>query len=131
MPVPGPFCRDRRTRCAGSEPLHFLAHHICMKALVWLKPHISGKCWAYLARATEGVGTDNPISSGFIFARNEAWGMVSAAKPLTQAGGSCCPPPVPSPFIRGMRATGARKEAVVATSGNRAVGKGSCDQPNN
>lgn len=103
-----------------------------IKALVWFFPHISGKCWAYLARATKGVQTDNPINSGFIFGRNEAWGMVSAVKAtrtvwiqLLSSSSN------PSPFTQGIQVTDARKEAVVATSGSKEGGKGSCDQPNN
>lgn len=88
VPVPGPFCRTDGTRCAGcwNPCASCPADLLYIQVLVWFIPHISGKCWAYLARATEGAWTDNPINSGFIFGRNQAWGMVSAVKQLTQSG---------------------------------------------
>lgn len=66
-------------------------HLLYIKVFVWFIAHTSGKCSAYLARATEGVQTDNPINSGFILGRNEARGMVSAVKQLTQSGSGCRP----------------------------------------
>lgn len=84
---------------AESPALPGSPHPLYVKAFLWFIPHISGKCWAYLARATEGVQTGNPINSGFILGRNEAWDMVSAVKQLTQSGSGCCPPQATSsPF---------------------------------
>lgn len=47
---------------------------------------------------------NNPINSGLVFARNEAWGMVSAAKQLSLDAVALLlkQPPVPSPFTQGI-----------------------------